>query len=56
MVALFGMYEELLANNKELLKKLFNLKTTEGMSIAQHINDFNTITIQSPLVKIEFDD
>lgn len=56
MVALSSMYEELLANNKELLKKLFNLRTIEGMSVAQHINDFNAITIQSPLVKIEFDD
>ena len=45
MKALFGMYEKLSANNKvHLMKKLFNLKMTENASVAQHLNEFNTIT------------
>lgn len=57
MVALFGMYEKTLANNKvHLMKKLFNLKMIKYMSIAQYLNDFNTITNQLSSVEIQFDD
>lgn len=45
MVALSDMYEKSSANNKvHLLKKLFNLKIAKGTSVAQHLNEFNTIT------------
>ena len=57
MKALSSMYEKSLANNKvHLMKKLFNLKKAEGTFIAQHLNEFNTITNQLSLVEIEFDD
>jgi len=57
MEALFGMYEKPSANNKvHLMKKLFNLKMTEGTSVIQHLNNFNTITNQLSSVEIEFDD
>ena len=38
------------------MKKLFNLKKAEGTPVAQHLNEFNTITNQLSLVEIEFDD
>jgi hypothetical protein len=57
MAALSSMYEKPLANNKvHLMKKLFNLKMAEGASMAQHLNEFNTITNQLSLVEIDFDD
>ena len=57
MAALSGMYEKSSANNKvHLMKKLFNLKMTEGMTVTQHLNEFNTITNQLSSVKIDFDD
>ena len=57
MKALFGMYEKPLANNKVyLMKKLFNLKMVKNASIAQHLNEFNTITNQLSSVEIDFDD
>ena len=57
MKALFGMYEKSSANNKvHLMKKLFNLKMAENASVAQHLNEFNTITNQLSFVKIDFDD
>uniref|UniRef100_A0A2N9GIS0 Retrovirus-related Pol polyprotein from transposon TNT 1-94 n=1 Tax=Fagus sylvatica TaxID=28930 RepID=A0A2N9GIS0_FAGSY len=57
MTALCGMYEKPSANNKvHLMKKLFNLKMTEGTAVAQHLNEFNTITNQLSSVEIEFDD
>jgi hypothetical protein len=44
MVALSGMCEKSSANNKvHLMKKLFNLKMVEETSVAQHLNEFNTI-------------
>ena len=47
MKALSGMYEKPSANNKvHLMKKLFNLKMAENASVAQHLNEFNTITNQ----------
>ena len=57
MKALSGMYEKPSANNKvHLIKKLFNLKMTENASVAQHLNEFNTITNQLSFVEIDFDD
>ena len=57
MKALSGMYEKSSANNKvHLMKKLFNLKMTENASVAQHLNEFNTITNQLSFVEIDFDD
>ena len=45
MKALSGMYENPSANNKvHLMKKLFNLKMAENALVAQHLNEFNTIT------------
>ena len=55
--ALSGMYEKRSANNKvHLMKKLFNLKMVENASVAQHLNEFNTITNQLSSVEIDFDD
>ena len=57
MKALSGMYEKSSANNKvHLMKKLFNLKMAENVSIEQHLNEFNTITNQLSSVEIDFDD
>ena len=57
MKALPSIYEKPLANNKVyLMKKLFNLKKAESTLVAQHMNEFNTITNQLSMVGIEFDD
>jgi hypothetical protein len=57
MAALSSMYEKPSANNKvHLMKKMFNLKMVEGASVAQHFNEFNTITNQLSSVEIDFDD
>ena len=48
MKTLSGMYEKPSANNKVHLIKY--------VSIAQHLNEFNTITNQLSSVKIDFDD
>ena len=57
MKALFGMYEKSSSNNKiHLMKKLFNLKMVKNASVAQHLNEFNTITNQLSSVEIDFDD
>ena len=54
--ALFGMYEKLSTNNNvHLMKKLLNLKMAEDASVAQHLNEFNTITNQLSSVEIDFD-
>ena len=56
MKALSSMYEKSLANNKVyLMKKLFNLKKAKGTLVAQHLNEFNTITNQLSTMGIEFD-
>jgi hypothetical protein len=54
---LSGIYEKPSANNKvHLMKKLFNLKMSEDAFVAQHLNEFNTITNKLPSVEIEFED
>ena len=57
MKALSGIYEKPSTNNKvHLMKKLFNLKMAKNASVAQHLNEFNTITNQLSSVEIDFDD
>ena len=57
MKDLSNIYEKPLGNNKvHLMKKFFNLKMVEGTPVAQHLNEFNTITNQLSSVKIDFDD
>ena len=56
MKALSGMYEKPSVKNKvHLIKKLFNLKMAENASVAQHLNEFNTITNQFSSKEIDFD-
>ena len=56
MKALSSMYEKPSVNSKvHLMKKLFNLKMVENASVAQHLNEFNTITNQLSFVEIDFD-
>ena len=57
MKVLSGMYEMLSANNKvHLMKKPFNLRMAENASVAQHLDEFNTITNQLSFIEIDFDD
>ena len=57
MKALSSMYEKPPTNNKVyLMNKLFNLKKARDTPVAQHLNEFNTITNQLSIVGIEFDD
>ena len=57
MAALAKMYEQLsAANNINLMKKLFNLKMTEGCSFTSHLSKFNMIVNQLISVGIIFDD
>jgi hypothetical protein len=57
MDALDKLYEKPSTSNKVfLLKRLFNMKVSEGGSVADHLNDFNTVTNQLNSVKVDFDD
>jgi hypothetical protein len=57
MDALAKLYEKPLASNKVfLMKRLFNMKMSEGGSVADHLNDFNMVTNQLSSVKVDFDD
>ena len=57
MVVLSSMYEKPSASNKvHLMRQLFNLRIKEGASVAQHLNELNTITTQLSLVGIEFNE
>ena len=57
MKALSIIYEKLSANNKvHLMKKLFNLKKAEGIPVAQHLNEINTITNQLSSMEVDFED
>ena len=57
MDALAKLYEKPSASNKVfLMKRLFNMKISEGGSIADHFNDFNMVTNQLSYVKVDFDD
>ena len=57
MKALAKLYEKPSASNKVfLMKRLFNMKMSEGGSVADHLNDFNTVTSQLSSVGVNFDD
>ena len=57
MKKLSSLYEKPSASNKVfLMKRLFNMKMSEGGSVANHLNEFNTLTIQLISVKVNFDD
>jgi hypothetical protein len=57
MDALAKLYEKPSASNKVfLMKRLFIMKMYEGGYVADHLNDFNTITNQLSFVKVDFDD
>jgi hypothetical protein len=57
MDALAKLYEKPSVSNKVfLMKRLFNMKMSEGGSVADHLNDFNTVTNQLSSVKVDFDD
>ena len=38
------------------MNRLFNMKMSEGGSIVDHLNEFNTLTSQLSSVKVNFDD
>jgi hypothetical protein len=57
MDALAKLYEKPSASNKVfLMKRLFNMNISEGGSIADNLNDFNTVTNQLSYIKVDFDD
>ncbi|KAE8705357.1 hypothetical protein F3Y22_tig00110429pilonHSYRG00830 [Hibiscus syriacus] len=57
MATLSSMYEKPSTSNKvHLMRRLFNLQMEEGASVAQHLNELNTITTQLSSVEIEFND
>ena len=57
MSALSKLYEKLSASNKVfLMKHLFNMNMSKGGSIADHLNEFNTLTSQLSYVKVRFED
>jgi hypothetical protein len=57
MDALDKLHEKPSVSNKVfLMKRLFNMKMLEGGSIADHLNEFNTVTNQIISVKVDFDD
>jgi hypothetical protein len=57
MDTLAKLYEKPLMSNKVFLMKiLFNMKMSEGGSITDHLNEFNTVTNQVSSLKVDFDD
>jgi hypothetical protein len=57
MEALAKLYEKPSVSNKVfLMKRLFNMKMSEGGSVADHLNEFNMVTNQLSSVKVDFDD
>jgi hypothetical protein len=57
MDALDKLYEKPSTSNKVfLIKRLFNMKMSEGGFVADHLNAFNTITNQLSFIKIDFHD
>ena len=55
MSALSKLYKKPSASNKVfLMKHLFNMKISEGGSVADHLNEFNTLTSQLSSVKVNF--
>jgi hypothetical protein len=57
MDTLAKLYEKPSTSNKVfLMKRLFNMKMSEGGSVADHLNEFNMVTNQLSSVKVDFDD
>ena len=57
MSTLAKLYEKPFASNKVfLMKHLFNMKMSKGGSVADHLNEFNTVTSQLSSVGVTFDD
>jgi hypothetical protein len=57
MDALAKLYEKPSTSNKVfLMKRLFNMKMSEGGSVVDHLNEFNMVTNQLSFVKVDFDD
>ena len=57
MSALGKLYEKPSASNKVfLMKHLLNMKMSEGGSVVDHLNEFNTLTSQLSSVKVNFND
>ena len=57
MDALAKLYEKPSASNKVfIMKRLFKMKMSEGGSIEDHLNDFNTVTNKLSSIKVDFDD
>ena len=55
-MALSRIYEKPSASNKvHLIRRLFNLRMTEGASTTYHLNELNIVTTQLSFVGIEFD-
>ena len=57
MQMLAKLYEKPSASNKVfLMKRIFNMKMSEGGFVADHLNDFNIVTSQLCSVGVNFDD
>jgi hypothetical protein len=57
MDALAKLYEKPSVSNKVfLIKRLFNMKMSEGGYVADHLNEFNMVTNQLISLKVDFDD
>jgi hypothetical protein len=57
MGALDKLYEKSSTSNKVfIMKRLINIKMSEGGSVADHLNKFNMVTNQLSSVKVDFDD
>jgi hypothetical protein len=57
MDALAKLYEKPSTFNQVFLMNiLFNMKMLEGGYVADHLNEFNTVTNQLGSVKVDFDD
>jgi hypothetical protein len=57
MKALDKIYEKPSTSNKVfLMKRLFNMKMSECGFVADHLNEFNTVTNQLSSVGVKFDD
>jgi hypothetical protein len=57
MDTLAKLYEKPSTSNKVfLMKRLFNMKMSEGGFVADHLNEFNMVTNQLSSLKVDFDD
>jgi hypothetical protein len=57
MDVLAKLYEKPSTSNKVfIMKRLFNMKMSEGGSVADHLNEFNMVTNKLSSVKVDFDD